>query len=286
MAKVSVIIPVYNVEQYLKRCLDSIINQTLKDIEIILVNDGSTDNSLLICEEYAQKDERIKIVTRKNGGLSAARNTGLEHATGDYIGFIDSDDWVDTNFYEKLYNAAIENDCDITFGDIIRKGEKKHKIRLNIQNIEVAENIYDKINLARNVKNPGVWNKIYKKYLFDDGLRFEEGIYYEDGEFSIAIINKCHKIASVPNTYYYYFVNPTSIVKSKPTLKKIHDKITTRIKILNYATKNNIKLEPNALLATVFKLESCGLTLWVIKENQTERRFYLFGAILLFKTKK
>ena len=95
MAKVSIIIPVYNVESYLRRCLDSVVNQTLKDIEIILVNDGSTDGSLAICEEYAKNDDRIKIITRKNGGLSAARNTGLDNATSEYIGFIDSDDWVD-----------------------------------------------------------------------------------------------------------------------------------------------------------------------------------------------
>ena len=122
MAKVSIIIPVYNVESYLRRCLDSVVNQTLKDIEIILVNDGSTDGSLAICEEYAKNDDRIKIITRKNGGLSAARNTGLDNATSEYIGFIDSDDWVDTNFFENLYNTAIEKNCDVAFGDIVIKG--------------------------------------------------------------------------------------------------------------------------------------------------------------------
>ncbi len=285
MAKVSIIIPVYNVEQYLKRCIDSVVNQTLKDIEIVLVNDGSTDGSLDICEQYAKNDSRIKIITRKNGGLSAARNTGLDNATSEYIGFIDSDDWVDTNYFEKLYNAAIENDCDIAFGDIVRKGEKKHKIRLNIQNIEVAESIQDKLKLSHGIKNPGVWNKIYKKNLFDN-LRFEEGIYYEDGEFTIKVLDKCNKIVSVPNTYYYYFVNPTSIVKSKPTLKKIHDKMMTRVKIFNYATSRGIKINQKELKAITFKIELFGATVFTVKETQTEAKYYLFDFILVWKRNK
>lgn len=285
MAKVSIIIPVYNVESYLRRCLDSVVNQTLKDIEIILVNDGSTDGSLAICEEYAKNDDRIKIVTRKNGGLSAARNTGLEHATSEYIGFIDSDDWVDTNFFEELYKTATENDCDIAFGDIVRKGEKKHKIRLNIQKVEIAETFEDKLALAQGIKNPGVWNKIYKRYLFDN-LRFEEGIYYEDGEFTIKVMHKCNKVASVPNIYYYYFVNPTSIVKSKPTLKKIHDKITTRIKVFNYATSVGFKIPDKYLKATTFNIKLLGVPFFTIKETQSTKKYYLFDFILVWKRAK
>ncbi len=133
MPKVSIIIPVYNVEKYLQRCLDSVVNQTLKDIEIICVNDGSTDNSAIILEEFSKKDERIKIVNQKNGGLSRARNTGLEHSNGDYIGFLDSDDWIDLDYYEKLHDAAERNNCDIAFADFIRKNEKNHKVRLGLK---------------------------------------------------------------------------------------------------------------------------------------------------------
>lgn len=285
MAKVSIIIPVYNVESYLRRCLDSVVNQTLKDIEIILVNDGATDGSLAICEEYAKNDDRIKIITRKNGGLSAARNTGLDNATSEYIGFIDSDDWVDTNFFENLYNTAIEKNCDVAFGDIVRKGEKKHKIRLKIQKVEVAETLEDKLRISQGIKNPGVWNKIYKRYLFDN-LRFEEGIYYEDGEFTIKMMSKCKNVVSVPNIYYYYFVNPTSIVKSKPTLKKTHDKITTRIKVLNYATSIGLKIPNKLLKAVTFKVELLGATVFTVKETQSEAKYYLFDFILVWKRHK
>ena len=113
MNKVSIIVPVYNIEKYLAKCLDSLINQTLEDIEIICVNDGSTDNSAEILNEYAQKDCRIKIINQDNAGLSAARNTGINAANGEYIGYVDSDDWIDLNFYEKLYNAAKDTDADI-----------------------------------------------------------------------------------------------------------------------------------------------------------------------------
>src|SRR5207253_2318057 len=106
MPNVSIIVPVYNNEKYLSECLDSLINQTLKDIEIILVNDGSNDNSLLICYEFGKIDGRIKVIDKPNGGVSSARNTGLKLASGKYVGFVDSDDWIESDMYEKMYSAA------------------------------------------------------------------------------------------------------------------------------------------------------------------------------------
>ena len=111
--QISVIVPIYNVEKYLAKCIDSIINQTLTNIEIILVNDGSTDNSRKIIDKYDKKDSRIKVIHKKNGGQGSARNAGLDIAKGEYIGFVDSDDWIDSNMYENLYNAAISNNADI-----------------------------------------------------------------------------------------------------------------------------------------------------------------------------
>ena len=111
--KISIIVPVYNVEKYLERCLDSLINQTLKDIEIICINDGSTDNSSEILKEYAKKDSRIIIINQNNQGISVARNNGMNKAKGKYIGFVDSDDWVDLDFFEKLYKAAEKHNAQI-----------------------------------------------------------------------------------------------------------------------------------------------------------------------------
>ena len=137
----SIIVPVYNVENYLIRCLDSLVNQTLKEIEIICINDGSKDNSLNILEEYAKKDSRIIILNQENAGLSAARNAGMEIAKGEYIGFVDSDDWVDLDFFEKLYIAAKNNDCDIAVADFIREHPTKKKKDLILQKKKFLKNL-------------------------------------------------------------------------------------------------------------------------------------------------
>lgn len=120
MTKVSIIVPVYNVEKYLKRCLDSLVNQTLKDIEIICVNDGSTDGSLAILNEYVRNDDRIVVINQENSGQSVARNRGIDVAKGEYIGFVDSDDWVCEDYFERLHNSAIQNNAEIAVGGIIR----------------------------------------------------------------------------------------------------------------------------------------------------------------------
>ena len=132
MTAVSVIVPVYNTEGFLQKCLDSLTNQTLEDIEIICVNDGSTDNSLKILEDNAIRDDRIKIINQKNKKQGAARNAGMKIATGEYIGFVDSDDWIDLDFYEKLYNAATRHNFDIALGTNIRVKKNVNKKRLNI----------------------------------------------------------------------------------------------------------------------------------------------------------
>ena len=129
MLKVSIIVPIYNMEQYLNRCLESIINQTYENIEIILINDGSKDNSLEICKNYAKKDNRIMIIDQKNSGVSSARNSGLDKATGEYLAFVDPDDWIDKDGIEKMVDFALKHKCDIAFfdykiNDEIQKSEK------------------------------------------------------------------------------------------------------------------------------------------------------------------
>ncbi len=127
MTKVSIIVPVYNVAQYLEQCLDSVVRQTLKDVEIILVDDGSTDDSAKICRKYELQDARVKLISQHNQGLAAARQAGLDIATGEYIGFVDSDDWLELNMYEKMYQAAQKHDADIVFCNVYRNEDKKEK---------------------------------------------------------------------------------------------------------------------------------------------------------------
>ncbi|MDR3257037.1 MAG: glycosyltransferase, partial [Endomicrobium sp.] len=162
--KVSVIIPVYNVEPYVKDCLDSVVNQTLKDIEIVCVNDGSTDNSWRVLEEYAARDSRIKIITQANQGLACARNNGIKVAKGEYIGFVDSDDWISLDFYEKLYdNAKIEN-ADVCVGNVKSYINGNTQPYFNIEHFGIANDKDKKRIISTNI----CWNKIYRRSMIEE----------------------------------------------------------------------------------------------------------------------
>lgn len=133
--KVSIIVPVYNVEKYIRCCLDSLVNQTMSNIEIICINDGSTDNSLEILEEYAKKDDRIKIINQENKKQGAARNRGIEIAQGEFIGFVDSDDWVDLDYFEKLYTTALEYQSDVAVASVLKHKKNYQKYNVYYKNI-------------------------------------------------------------------------------------------------------------------------------------------------------
>ncbi len=277
MVKISIIIPVYNCEKYLKKCLDSLINQTLKEIEIILVNDGSTDESVKIAETYT--DSRIKLINKENGGQSSARNRGLEIACGEYIGFIDSDDWVDLDYFEKLYNTSVKYNADIAMADFIRTGTKKHKIRLNLSQEIVYETIEDKIKVANALKEGCIWNKIYKKEILDN-LRFTEGMFFEDGPFTIKALFNSDKLVTVPSTYYYYYQNPSSTVKTMDK-KKREDKQQSKREILDFIKSNNIKVKDKSYWAIKQKYSCFGLNYATIYESIQSKKLALFGVIPL-----
>ncbi len=216
--KISVVIPVYNVERYIGLCLDSVINQTYKNLEIICVNDGSTDESLKIIEEYQEHDNRIKIINQENRGLSAARNTGIKQVTGDYIAFLDSDDWVEEDFYEKLYNACENNNADVSIGLTC--------YYYNNQNIQtdrwvnqhafanknnIVETIEDRQNI---IYSCACWNKIYKTELIKkNNLSFPEGLNIEDVPFTFAISILANKLVKVPEAKIFYRQQPDSIMQ-------------------------------------------------------------------------
>ena len=201
MPKVSIIVPVYNVENYLKKCLDSLINQTLKDIEIIIVNDGSTDNSKSIIEEYAKNDNRIVVCEKKNGGLSDARNFGLNYVNSEYVAFLDSDDYVELSIYEKMYNKAIEEKADYVECDFYWSYPNKNKIDKGIRYTNKKEMIRD----ARVV----AWNKLIKKSIIKE--LFPVGLYYEDIEFFYKLVPNINKFAFVEEPLIYYVQRENSI---------------------------------------------------------------------------
>ena len=286
MIKLSIIVPVYNVAEYLERCLNSLINQTLNEIEIICVNDGSTDNSLCILEKFAGLDKRIKIINQKNKGLSGARNTGIKLVQGEYFGFLDSDDWVDLDYFEKLYKRAKNCDADISLGDFIRKGKFKHKIRLKLNKEEEFVGDNEKFYGSQFYHFPCVWNKIYKTSKFND-LRFIEGIFFEDGPYTIQALNRANKVVTCCNTYLYYFVNPNSIVKTL-NKKKEQDMYNSSKFILNYI-KDNMQIQDKGIYYETFAQKLWRIKLYSTVENLYYKKYYihlLFWKILVYKTQK
>lgn len=206
MELISVIVPIYNVEEYLKRCIESIVNQTFKNLEIILVDDGSTDASGEICDKYAEKDTRIKVIHKKNGGLSSARNAGIDVAQGKYIAFLDSDDWIESNLYEYLYSLMKKNSASMAECDFIKAYDENIKISYKG---DIQERIYNNIEALQRlygeayIKTTVVWNKVYEKELFKD-IRFPEGKLHEDEFTTYKIIYKAKKVivSNIPMIYY------------------------------------------------------------------------------------
>lgn len=282
LPKVSIIVPVYNVEDYIEKCLESLVNQTLKEIEIIVVNDGSTDSSLEKIEKFAQKDKRITVINQENQGQGTARNTGLNIAKGKYIGFVDSDDYVDLDFYEKLYSAAKTNNADISAASILK--HKKYKsFNLLYKKQICANTTQNKIKVSQDKKGRFfyVWNRLYKtEFLKSQNLIFPSGVYYEDVMFSAKAILAANMVICISNTYYRYVERKTSTVKSKENQsKKISDSIKVREELQEFAKEKGFKL-PESLNYSTKK--------WMIKplikyhKGKYKEKLTLFGIIPLW----
>ncbi len=282
MSKISIIIPVYNVEKYLNRCLDSIINQTFKDLEIICIDDGSTDTSSKILEEYASKDTRIKVIHQKNSGLSAVRNKGIALASGEYISFIDSDDWIDLNFYERLYSSAKKYDADIAAAGIIRLNQHRQKFYLKFSEEKTYTNTDEKFKICDIPDVNYVWNKIYKlEKIKNCKLNFIEGIVYEDLIYTPQVIYYLDKLVTVPNTYYYYWRTPNSIVANKSKEYK-KDMEYSKNLALNFMKTHNINVENHT--TKIKRIKFFGTTILKIRSKGEKKQYILFNIIKIGKT--
>lgn len=217
MDKISIIVPVFNVEKYLSKCIESLVKQTYKNIEILLINDGSQDNSLNICKEWEKKDGRIKVFSQRNQGLSEARNTGIKNAKGNYICFVDSDDLVLSDFIEILYYLIKKYGCEIAQVNFIEKTDDEIEKKINIEKQIFNEKILRSRDMIKGLttndhkKNVIVCNKIYKKELFEN-LSFKNGKIYEDEFFTWKVFMKCKKIAVSDKILYVYRIRKNSIM--------------------------------------------------------------------------
>lgn len=219
---ISVIVPVYNVDRYLNRCIDSIVNQTYENLEIILVDDGSPDQCPQICDAWAKKDSRIVVIHKENGGLSDARNAGLNIARGEYIAFVDSDDWVSLKYIEYMIQYIIEYDCDIVECEYILTS-KKCKEDLNESALISIHEVEDamKLHLEDKMYKQVVWNKLYKRELIN--VLFEKGKYHEDVFWTYQIIEKCTKVCHIDIPLYFYFQREDSIIGNKYSIKRLDE---------------------------------------------------------------
>lgn len=219
---ISVIVPVYKVEKYLNRCIDSIIKQTYHNLEIILVDDGSPDNSGKICDEYAKKDKRIKVIHKPNGGLSDARNYALEIAEGEYIGFVDSDDYIKEDMFQTLYDLCEENKADISIVSFYEMIEDKVIAVRNSGELQIMDKIEAIKELLIDTKIQSyAWNKLFRKELFV-GTRFPTGKNFEDIATTLILFEKCNKIVRLEEPKYCYVRRNDSIVGIR-NYKTYHD---------------------------------------------------------------
>lgn len=281
--KVSIIVPAYNVADYIYYCLKSLINQTLKEIEIIVIDDGSTDSTSSIIATFAQYDSRIVHIRQENQGLSGARNSGLEIANGDYIGFVDSDDWISLDFFEKLYNSSTKNCADISVATAIRKRKHSEKYRVHYQKEEVFKTLEDKIRVCDIPRCCYVWNKLYKRELIIN-KRFKLGVYFEDVLWTPQVLKESNKIVTTPDATYYYRVNANSIVKTSNP-KKQTDNYNAKKEILKFFDANNLTLSKKERTLTKKVCYLGKLPIIKIKEYMNTETYLLFGALPIYKSK-
>ncbi|MCR4692457.1 MAG: glycosyltransferase, partial [Firmicutes bacterium] len=222
--KISVIVPIYDVENFLSQCVDSILCQTYSNLEIILVDDASPDNCPKICDDYAKKDKRIKVVHQKNGGLSDARNTGLCVATGELIGFVDSDDWIDPNMYKELTTLMNETSADIAICAPIlyADGELKYTSTSGNKTLLNKEEALDQLFLDDRIKSH-VWDKLYRKEVFE-GILFPKGKCFEDIYIMHEVFAKANSVALIEKSLYYYRARKASITHSV-NINKVMDRL-------------------------------------------------------------
>ena len=268
---ISIIVPVYNVEDYLGQCVNSLINQTYTNLEIILVDDGATDKSGVLCDILAEKDTRIKVIHKKNGGLSDARNAGIDVATGTYIGFVDSDDWIDEDMFSKLINSSKKFDADISFCAVTVVYDRQFVNRsLNIDNYCMEKDQAVEMLLHDDKCKSFAWNKLYKRELFKE-IRFPVGKYFEDVFIMHEIFENANRVAYVDDGLYFYRQREGSIMHMKAVTAWM-DYLEAVEKRINYYKNENdyIKILSSVMFNAIKSTKTCLYTLNMSKGKRKE----------------
>ena len=282
MPKISVIVPVYNVEKYIDKCLKSLTQQTLQDIEIIIVNDGSLDKSVEIIEKYVKENStKIKYYEKENGGLSSARNYGLEYATGEYIAFLDSDDYVDCNMYEEMYSLAKKENADMLECDFIWEWDYGKKIFDKRREYKSKEEMMKKPRVV-------AWNKIYKREIINKyKIRFPEGLIYEDMEFFYKLLPHLNKISYI-NKYFIHYTQREDSITNKQT-QKVEDIFKILDNIFDYYIDQKLYNKYEKELKYMSRRIILGSSLkriFRIKDSHLRRKMFLKTIIYLLKFRK
>ncbi|MBR2333557.1 MAG: glycosyltransferase [Rikenellaceae bacterium] len=284
--KVSIIIPVYNTAALLPRCLESVVTQTLREVEIICVNDGSTDNSLEVLNLWAERDSRIKVLSQENGRQGKARNLAMSIAEGEFVGMIDSDDYIPSDYFERLYTAACEANADIAVCGIIKEKKVSNRVVVMYNQTEVAETISDKLRICNCPPDFHPVNKLYRRAMLERlGLRFEEGVAFEDVMFVSRALCESGRLVTTPNVAYRYVLNPTSTVKSRQTAQKQQQKYNAHRAMVNYMHSKGVTLSSRHSNITVKHYSIGGVCLWKIKESGNRRTLRLFDALPVWCSK-
>lgn len=260
---ISVIVPVYNVEKYLDKCINSIINQTYQNLEIILVDDGSTDNSGILCDAFCNKDGRVQVIHQKNGGLSSARNTGIDHSNGNYLTFVDSDDWIDPTMIERLYSRIKEDHSQISFCDFKYVDEQGNisydghgKVNKVLDEYQFWQDVYTTKNTVCYIVS---WGKLIQRSVFENGIRFEEGKIHED-EFIIHRLLQNRKISFLSEHLYMYYQRNDSITRNASSKRHFNCAEALLIRTSYFIEKNKPEFAQECLLSSMFPILD-GITL-------------------------
>ena len=288
MNKISVIVPVYNVENFLNQCLGSLVSQTYRNLEILIVDDGSTDKSSAIYQKYSSTDNRIKIIKQKNAGVSAARNNGLKFATGDWVHFVDSDDYLDIDYYEKMMTAAGDLNPDILAGDVISQNSDLYNVcyKSRIALYSATE----KFIQTNALNNCTVWRYVFRReFLEKNNLLFPVGRNFEDMFFipNAMLLARC--VITVPGANYHYVFNENSILNSPetPVRKMWYDQANLYIrKFIDRHNLSHVIARQHNVEITTYKFLMIKCLRKIFFRDCNETKYYLFGIRFLKTYKK